>query len=64
MAPPPAATNSEEALQDVIAHFAKVNGVDTGLFDSHLNKAMKEWRRLSQRDFIVNFEKYADGSPR
>jgi hypothetical protein len=49
----------EEALQDVIAHFAKVNGVDAGLFDSHLNKAMKEWRRLSRRKYVVDFDKYA-----
>jgi hypothetical protein len=53
----------EEALQDVITHFVKVNGVDAGLFDSHLNRAMKEWRRLSRRDFIVDFEKYVSGSP-
>jgi len=45
-------TVGEEALQDVVAHFAKVNGVGTGLFDSHLNKAMKEWPRLSRRKYV------------
>jgi hypothetical protein len=49
----------EEAIRDVVAHFCQVNGVGERLFDSHLNKAMKEWGRLSRRAFIVDFEKYA-----
>jgi hypothetical protein len=51
---------SEQAIEDTIDHFCRVNRVSKRQFSQHFKSAMQEWERLSKFQFEVDF---GDWSP-
>lgn len=49
----------KEAIEDTIEHFCNVNRTTSDQFWLHLKSATKEWKRLSQFEFQVDFGEYA-----
>lgn len=50
---------SEQAVEDTIEHFCRVNKATKQQFAKHLQAAVKEWARLSEFNFRVDFGKFA-----
>lgn len=47
-----------EARDDVIGHFCQVNGVDREFFDQHYKVAMENWRRQSDRLWLIDWGEF------
>ncbi len=50
---------TERAINDTVAHFCRLNGVNEKQFDDHLYDAKAEWRELSSKEWDVDWGKYS-----
>src|SRR3546814_4228732 len=46
----------DNLVEEAISHFCRVNGVSGEDFDRHLEASFAEWRRLSELDWVVDYE--------
>jgi hypothetical protein len=49
-----------QVIDEIVAHFCKVNGVGPEVFEAHLNGAIADWERLSELDWKVDFRPFAE----
>ncbi len=49
-----------EAIDDTIAHFCRLNGVDKKAFEKHHDEAFEVWEKQNGLKWIVDWGPYAD----
>lgn len=51
---------TQQALDDTMAHFCRLNRVGLNEFEAHLAEAYAEWERLNALEWVIDWGKYSD----